>query len=156
MDTILFITVGGSPSPIITAVETLKPERVIFICSGGSLSLGAAALDYGMSLYLTTSRVRENLFRVERGQSTSRAISSTVTIERTLSQELPRFLQQYNYGGAMVEDRPQGPSHSSTPCSPPTNYPATSAAAFKNCRISAPASTPGTVSTTWKPGPCFP
>ncbi len=191
MDTILFITVGGSPSPIITAVETLKPERVLFICSEGargsvsqvigegkpceirqgaevvdrlpnlptylglgerfnqetdlvtltdpddlseayelvtqkirevkqanpeaqlvadytggtktmSLSLGAAALDYGMSLYLTTSRVRENLFRVERGQSTSRATSSTVTIERTLSQELPRFLQQYNYGGAIA------------------------------------------------------
>lgn len=191
MNTILFITVGGSPSPIITAIQTLSPDRVIFICSDGprgslsqiigegtpceirrgaevidrlpnlpihlglgdrfnpetdmvtltdpddlsegyqqislkirdikqaqpdaqiyadytggtktmSLSLGAAALDYGLSLYLTTSGTRENLFRVERGQSTSRATSSTVTIERTLTQELPRFLEQYNYGGAIA------------------------------------------------------
>jgi CRISPR-associated protein (TIGR02710 family) len=29
----LLITVGGSPEPIITAIETLKPKRVIFICS---------------------------------------------------------------------------------------------------------------------------
>lgn len=191
MSTILFITVGGSPSPIITAIETLKPDRTIFICSEGargsisqiigegtpceirkgaevverlpnlpthlglgdrfdpdtdliiltdpdglsegyqqisakiqevkaahpsaqiladytggtktmSLSLGAAALDQGVSLYLTTSAVRENLFRVERGQTTSRASTSLVTIERTLTQELPRFLEQYNYSGAIA------------------------------------------------------
>jgi CRISPR-associated protein (TIGR02710 family) len=190
MSTILFITVGGSPAPIITSIQSLKPDRVVFICSDGprgsisqvigagtpceirkgaevierlpnlpthlglepfhpeanvvtlsdpddlsegyqqisgkirevkqadpdaqlyadytggtktmSLSLGAAALDYGLSLYLTTSTVRENLFRVERGQATSRASSSAITIERTLSQELPRLLEQYNYGGAIA------------------------------------------------------
>lgn len=191
MSTILLITVGGSPSPIITAVQTLKPDRVIFICSDGprgslsqvtgagkpceirkgaevidalpnlptylglgdrfdpdqdivtltdpddlsegyqqitrkirdvkhahpdaqlyadytggtktmSLSLGAAALDHGILLYLTTSTVRENLFRVERGQVTSRATSSWVTIERTLNQELPRFLAEFNYSGAIA------------------------------------------------------
>jgi CRISPR-associated protein (TIGR02710 family) len=35
MTTILFVTVGGSHQPIITAIETLKPDRVIFICSAG-------------------------------------------------------------------------------------------------------------------------
>ncbi|SEH05263.1 TIGR02710 family CRISPR-associated CARF protein [Candidatus Venteria ishoeyi] len=33
---ILFITVGGSPKPIITAIQTLQAQRVIFICSTGS------------------------------------------------------------------------------------------------------------------------
>lgn len=36
MSKILLITVGGSPQPILTAIETLQPDRVIFICSGGS------------------------------------------------------------------------------------------------------------------------
>jgi CRISPR-associated protein (TIGR02710 family) len=35
MTTILFVTVGGSHQPIVTAIETLKPDRVIFICSAG-------------------------------------------------------------------------------------------------------------------------
>jgi CRISPR-associated protein (TIGR02710 family) len=35
MSTILLVTVGGSHQPIVTAIETLKPDRVIFICSGG-------------------------------------------------------------------------------------------------------------------------
>jgi CRISPR-associated protein (TIGR02710 family) len=30
---ILMLTVGGSPQPIITSIKTLKPDRVIFICS---------------------------------------------------------------------------------------------------------------------------
>jgi CRISPR-associated protein (TIGR02710 family) len=38
MTTILFITVGGSHQPIVTAIETLKPDRVIFICSTTSKS----------------------------------------------------------------------------------------------------------------------
>lgn len=37
MPKILIVTVGGSPQPIITSVKTLKPDRVIFICSGGKL-----------------------------------------------------------------------------------------------------------------------
>jgi CRISPR-associated protein (TIGR02710 family) len=190
MSTILFITVGGSPAPIITAIQSLKPDRTIFICSEGprgsvsqvlgegtpceirkgsevlerlpnlpthlglvgfdpeadvvalrdpddlaeayqriservqavrraepgaqvvadytggtktmALALGAVALDQGVSLYLTTSAMRENLVRVERGESTSRAATSGVTVERSLSQDLPRFLEQYNYGGAIA------------------------------------------------------
>ncbi|MGJ3250424.1 MAG: TIGR02710 family CRISPR-associated CARF protein [Elainellaceae cyanobacterium] len=191
MPTILFITVGGSPAPIVTAINSLRPDRVIFICSAGprgslsqivgegtpcevrkgtevidrlpnipnqvnlgdrfnadqdivllddpddlsegyqhitykireikqntpdarlyadytggtktmSLALGAAALDQGITLYLTTSAVRENLFRVERGESTGRASTTLVTVERTLNQELPRFLEQYNYAGAIA------------------------------------------------------
>jgi hypothetical protein len=30
MNTILFITVGGSPEPIITAINDLNPNQVIF------------------------------------------------------------------------------------------------------------------------------
>jgi len=36
MNTILFITVGGSPDPIVTAINDLNPDQVIFICSTGS------------------------------------------------------------------------------------------------------------------------
>ncbi len=35
MSKVLIVTVGGSPQPIITSVETLKPEHVVFICSAG-------------------------------------------------------------------------------------------------------------------------
>jgi CRISPR-associated protein (TIGR02710 family) len=38
MTTILFVTVGGSPQPILTSIETLKPDRVIFVCSKTSKS----------------------------------------------------------------------------------------------------------------------
>lgn len=31
----LFITVGGSPQPILTSVKSLNPDRVVFICSDG-------------------------------------------------------------------------------------------------------------------------
>ena len=191
MLTILFVTVGGSPAPILTAIQSLRPDRTIFICSSGprgsvsqitgegtpceirrgaevidsqpniptqlglgtrfnpdtdlvllenpddlaecyrlisakvkdiqqttpestlyadytggtktmSLSLGMAALDYGLALYLTTNATRENLIRVERGQSTERAPTTLLTVDRTLNQELPRFLQAFNYGGAIA------------------------------------------------------
>jgi CRISPR-associated protein (TIGR02710 family) len=36
MSKILLVTVGGSPQPILTAVKSLKPDRIIFICSSGS------------------------------------------------------------------------------------------------------------------------
>jgi CRISPR-associated protein (TIGR02710 family) len=36
MTNILLITVGGSYQPIVTAIQTLKPDRIIFICSKGS------------------------------------------------------------------------------------------------------------------------
>ncbi len=36
MSTILIVTVGGSSQPIVTAIETLQPDRVIFLCSTGS------------------------------------------------------------------------------------------------------------------------
>lgn len=35
MSKILLVTVGGSPQPILTAIETLQPERTIFFCSDG-------------------------------------------------------------------------------------------------------------------------
>lgn len=190
MPTTLFVTVGGSPAPILTAIQSLQPDRAIFICSDGprgslsqiigegtpceirrgaevdrqpniptqlnlgdrfnpetdlvrldnpddladcyrriaakikalqqenpsnelyadytggtktmSLSLGMAALDYGVALYLTTNATRENLIRVERGQSTERAPTTLLTVERILNQDLPRFLQDFNYSGAIA------------------------------------------------------
>lgn len=192
MATILLITVGGSPQPIVTAIQALEPDRIIFICSSGprgslsqiigegtpcevrrgteiiaqwpnipthlglgdrfnpetdlvqlenpddlgecyrcitekvneiqttnpdariyadytggtktmSLALGAVALDYGLSLYLTTSTTRENLIKVERGESTERAATTLVTVERTLNQILPMLLEQYHYPAAIAQ-----------------------------------------------------
>lgn len=188
---ILFITVGGSPQPIITAIQSLNPDRTVFVCSDGakgsisqvigegkpcevrrgaegverlpnlpthlgmgdrfnpdtdlvrldnpddlaecyrriaqkisgiktsdpnaplyadytggtktmSLALGMAALDYGVTLYLTTNATRENLIRVDRGESTERAPTTAVTVERVLRQDLPKLLQAYNYAGAIA------------------------------------------------------
>lgn len=188
---ILLLTVGGSPAPILTAIQSLRPNRIIFICSSGprgsvsqitgegtpceirrgaevidrqpniptqlglgtrfnpdtdlvlldnlddvaecyrriaakisaiqqespdvdlcadytggtktmSLALAMASLDYGVALYLTTSATRENLIRVERGQSTERATTTPLTVERILNQDLPRFLQDFNYSGAIA------------------------------------------------------
>lgn len=192
MSSILFVTVGGSHQPIVTAIKSLEPDRVIFICSTGargseiqitgegspcevrrgsevveklpniptqvrlgerfqadrdlvllqnpddlsecyglvadkirsirqetsnvtlfadytggtktmSLALGMAAIDYGVQLFLTTAATRENLIRVERGESTERAPTSFLTVERTLSQTLSTLLQQYNYPAAIAE-----------------------------------------------------
>lgn len=36
MSTVLIVTVGGTPQPIVTAIRTLQPDRAIFICSTGS------------------------------------------------------------------------------------------------------------------------
>jgi CRISPR-associated protein (TIGR02710 family) len=38
MDSVLIVTVGGSPQPIITSIKTLNPDRVIFLCSVRSRS----------------------------------------------------------------------------------------------------------------------
>lgn len=38
MGRILVLTVGGSPQPLITSVKTLKPDRVLFVCSRGPKS----------------------------------------------------------------------------------------------------------------------
>ena len=35
MSKVLIVTVGGSHQPIVTAIKTLNPERVVFICSDG-------------------------------------------------------------------------------------------------------------------------
>jgi len=36
MSTVLIVTVGGSPQPILTALQQLNPDRAIFLCSTGS------------------------------------------------------------------------------------------------------------------------
>ena len=190
MPNILLITVGGSHQPIVTALQSLNPDRVIFICSGGSrgsisqvtgegkpcevrkgtevierlpnipsqaqlgdrfnpetdtilldnpddlsaayeiiaekigeirqqsenaqlladytggtktmsVALGMAALDYQLQIYLTTT-TRTNLIKVERGESVRRAGVAGVAVRRLLEQDLPRFLEQYNYPAAIA------------------------------------------------------
>lgn len=59
MKKILFVTVGGSPQPIITAVETLQPERVIFVCSDGDM--GTVSLVLGTGTPCEIRRGREVL-----------------------------------------------------------------------------------------------
>lgn len=39
-ETILTCTVGGSHQPIVTAIETLKPERIVFFCTGTDPATG--------------------------------------------------------------------------------------------------------------------
>jgi CRISPR-associated protein (TIGR02710 family) len=68
-----------------------------------SLAMGLAALDYGITLYLTTGATRPNLIRIEQGESTGRATTASVTVERQLQQVLPKFLQQFNYSAAIAE-----------------------------------------------------
>jgi CRISPR-associated protein (TIGR02710 family) len=192
MSKILLITVGGSPQPIITAVQSLNPDRVVFVCSGGSrgsetqiigegkpceirqgaqvvdrlpnlptylelgdrfqanrdlitisdpddlsqnyraiaekvreirqelpqanlladytggtktmsVALAMVALDYGAKVHLTTNTTRENLIRVEAGERVEAAAVSSVTVNRTVEQFIPRVLQQYNYPAAIAE-----------------------------------------------------
>lgn len=94
-------------SQTIKAIQLAEPDsELIADYTGGtktmSLSLGMAAIDYGLTPYLTTNYTRENLFRVERGESTERAPVASVTVERTLDRDLPKFLRDFNYGGAIA------------------------------------------------------
>ncbi|MCS6958837.1 MAG: TIGR02710 family CRISPR-associated CARF protein [Pseudanabaenaceae cyanobacterium SKYGB_i_bin29] len=41
MTKVLFVTVGGSPQPIVTAIKSLNPDRVIFICSSNNKGKGS-------------------------------------------------------------------------------------------------------------------
>jgi len=36
MPKVLIVTVGGSHQPIVTAISSLQPDRVIFLCSTGN------------------------------------------------------------------------------------------------------------------------
>lgn len=192
MTSALIVTVGGSPRPIVTAAETLKPERVVFVCSGGSsgsesqviapgkpckifskgevisempnlptwlalgerfdpardlvvvdgpddpaacyraagaairallrefrpedvgvdytggtksmsLGLAMAAVDHGVTVYVTTAARRENLRQVEWGESTERVDTGPIDVARKLNQFLPVFLAQYNYPAAIAQ-----------------------------------------------------
>jgi CRISPR-associated protein (TIGR02710 family) len=93
-------------SEAIRATQQTEPNSTLCAdYTGGtktmSLSLGMAALDYGLTLYLTTNATRENLIKVERGETTERTPTTLVTVERTLNQEIPKFLQDFNYAGAI-------------------------------------------------------
>jgi CRISPR-associated protein (TIGR02710 family) len=187
----LIVTVGGSSQPIVTAISSLKPNRVIFICSDGakgslsqvigegnpcelrtggevtklpniptqarienifqknrdlvliqnpddlsecyrliaekirnlqqefsdneiladytggtktmSVALAIAALDYGLTVYITTNTTRQNLIAIERGERSRRVAVASVTVQRKIEQFLPLCLQQYNYPAAISE-----------------------------------------------------
>lgn len=68
-----------------------------------SLAMGLAALDYGVTLYLTVGATRPNIIRFEEGEATGRASTGSVTVERQLQQVLPKFLQSFNYSAAIAE-----------------------------------------------------
>ncbi|MBD6615638.1 TIGR02710 family CRISPR-associated protein [Komarekiella sp. 'clone 1'] len=61
MHKILFITVGGSHQPIITAIRTLEPDRVVFICSDGSKGSKSQVIGQG-----TPCEVRRSTEVIER------------------------------------------------------------------------------------------
>lgn len=68
-----------------------------------SVALAMAGIDYHIPLYVTTSTNPENLIRVECGEATERARTTSITVERKIEQFLPLLLQQYNYSGAIAE-----------------------------------------------------
>ncbi len=166
MNTILFITVGGSPEPIVTAINDLNPNQVIFICSTGSkgsqslikdivsqcklqeknhqlvlidnpdnisevydkivqkiqqtpegefladytggtktmsIGLGIAALDYDMTIHLTTANKRDNLIKVTTGQRVRRAPVTSLIVNRKINQNIPPLLERYNYPAAVAQ-----------------------------------------------------
>jgi len=186
---ILVVTVGGSHQPIVTAINSIKPDRVVFICSdgpkgsisqvigngkpckiiekgvikeelpnipiltglgdrfdkekdilliepddlyecyskirkglddlksenpdasyladytGGTKTMTAAfvlaALDLNIELFLTTGQ-RENIIKVERGESTEKISLSQITMERTMSVFFPELIDYYDYGTAAL------------------------------------------------------
>jgi CRISPR-associated protein (TIGR02710 family) len=61
MSTILFVTVGGSHQPIVTAISSLNPDRVIFICSDGAKGSKSQVIGTG-----TPCEVRKGLEVIER------------------------------------------------------------------------------------------
>lgn len=67
-----------------------------------SLALGTVALDYGLELYVTTT-TRDNVIKVERGERARRASITGLVVRRLLEQDIPRFLEQYQYGAAIAE-----------------------------------------------------
>ncbi|WP_414582547.1 TIGR02710 family CRISPR-associated CARF protein [Scytonema sp. PCC 10023] len=67
-----------------------------------SLGLAMAAVDYQVTLYVTTA-TRTNIIKVERGQLTEQASVAPVVAQRTIEQFVPVFLQQYNYPAAIAQ-----------------------------------------------------
>ena len=61
MSTILFVTVGGSHQPIVTAIGSINPDRVIFICSDGAKGSKSQVLGTG-----TPCEVRKGTEIIER------------------------------------------------------------------------------------------
>lgn len=61
MPKILLITVGGSHQPIVTTIRSLKPDRVIFLCSTGSRGSESQVIGQG-----TPCEVRRGTEVIER------------------------------------------------------------------------------------------
>ncbi len=61
MSTILFVSVGGSHQPIVTAISSLNPDRVIFICSDGAKGSKSQVIGTG-----TPCEVRKGMEVIER------------------------------------------------------------------------------------------
>jgi CRISPR-associated protein (TIGR02710 family) len=87
---------GETPTAIIWADYTGGTKTM-------SVAMSLAALDYGVTLYLTVGATRPNIIRFEEGEATGRASTGTVTVERQLQKVLPKFVQQFNYSAAIAE-----------------------------------------------------
>ncbi len=87
--------------------QELPDSQLMADYTGGtktmSVSLGLAAIDYQLMIYITTSTKRHNLMRVERGERAQRATTTSVKITRIIEQLVPCFLSQYNYPAAIAE-----------------------------------------------------
>jgi CRISPR-associated protein (TIGR02710 family) len=96
---------------IIEAIRDLQqadPECKIYVdYTGGtktmSAALAIAAVDFNLYLHLTTAKIRENLIRVETGEQTQSVSTTALILERTLTQLIPKFLEDYNYPAAIAE-----------------------------------------------------
>jgi CRISPR-associated protein (Cas_Cas02710) len=88
---------------IIEAIRDLQqadPECKIYVdYTGGtktmSAALAIAAVDFNLYLHLTTAKIRENLIRVETGEQTQSVSTTALILERTLTQLIPKFLEDY-------------------------------------------------------------
>ena len=93
MSKVLIVTVGGSYKPIVTAIETLQPERVVFICSDGDRGSKPQVIGKGNPCeFRRGTEVIERLPNIptqanlgERGEMTGQA-----SVSRRNSQEIGR------------------------------------------------------------------
>lgn len=66
MEKILFLTVGGSPEPNVTAINRLEPDYIFFICTKGNVGTGTTHCVDGEGYFdpKTKNKTSENLIKL--------------------------------------------------------------------------------------------